>query len=69
MARAKPKATGKNDKTVNKVEHDQTNNDTGYESNWYGCKYIHPGEYKACKEAVIKLKVQHNNNKHMKCSN
>eukprot|EP00957_Ditylum_brightwellii_P143896 10965318-Ditylum_brightwellii.AAC.1 len=88
MARAKPKAKGKDGKikeflaekghhgcihTVDcndddKVEHDQANNDSGHESDWYNCTCVCPGKYRACKAAETKSKAWRSNNKCMKCS-
>eukprot|EP00957_Ditylum_brightwellii_P131823 10052587-Ditylum_brightwellii.AAC.1 len=53
---------------ADKAEGDQVNNDSGCKSDWYDCTCIHPGKYRAFKVAEIKLKAQHNNNKHIKCS-
>eukprot|EP00957_Ditylum_brightwellii_P190896 14535355-Ditylum_brightwellii.AAC.1 len=51
-----------------KAEHDQANDDSGCESDWYSHTCIHPGKCRACKAAETKLKAQPSNNKRMKCS-
>eukprot|EP00957_Ditylum_brightwellii_P131543 10032919-Ditylum_brightwellii.AAC.1 len=53
---------------ADKAEHDQANNNSGCDSDWYSCTCIHPGKCRACKAAETKLKAQCSNNKHMKRS-
>eukprot|EP00957_Ditylum_brightwellii_P149343 11373801-Ditylum_brightwellii.AAC.1 len=64
----KTKSQGQREEWQDKVECDQTNNDSGHESDWYSCTCIHSGEYKALKEAETNLKVQCSNTKHLKHS-
>eukprot|EP00957_Ditylum_brightwellii_P156835 11936852-Ditylum_brightwellii.AAC.1 len=53
---------------ADKFECNKANNNSGCKSDWYSCTCIHPGKCRAYKAAESKLKAQHNNNKHMKCS-